>query len=74
MFSCQLDIRKMQQIAHDYFEKMLLDHEKVKLQIEAQKKRLEMDEMQLQHREAQNETERQKLQRDKIMVMQLYPF
>ncbi|XP_031287541.1 factor of DNA methylation 4-like [Pistacia vera] len=60
------DIRKMQQIARDQFEKVLLDHEKVKLQIEAQRTQLEMHEIELQHREAQNETERQKLHQDKL--------
>lgn len=61
------EIRKMQQNAHDHFQKIYLEHEKAKSQLEAQKKQLEQREKQLQYREAKNETERKKLNSEKIM-------
>lgn len=61
------EIRKMQQSAHDHFQKIYLEHEKATSQLEARKKQLEEREKQLQYREAKNETERKKLHSEKIM-------
>ncbi|KAJ7980848.1 factor of DNA methylation 1-like [Quillaja saponaria] len=61
------EIRRMQHDAHDHFQKIFLEHEKVTHHLEAQKMELQKREKQLQQREAQNETERQKLYHEKKM-------
>ncbi|KAL0533662.1 hypothetical protein IC582_027703 [Cucumis melo] len=60
-------IRRLQQDARDHFKHIVSEHEKVKLQIEDQKKELQQREHQLLDREAQNDNERRKLHKEKKM-------
>lgn len=55
------EIRKIQLSARDHFQKILNDHEKLKLQLESQKKELEMRGSDLEKREAKNESDRKLL-------------
>uniref|UniRef100_A0A6N2LIG3 Uncharacterized protein n=1 Tax=Salix viminalis TaxID=40686 RepID=A0A6N2LIG3_SALVM len=52
---------KLQQIAHDYFAKISLGHEKATQQLLAKREELVKCDKQLQQREVQNECERSKL-------------
>lgn len=52
------EIRKIQTGARDHFQKILNDHEKIKLQLESHKKELEMRGSELEKREAKNESDR----------------
>lgn len=52
------EIRKIQTSARDHFQKILNDHEKIKLQLESHKKELEMRGSELEKREAKNESDR----------------
>ncbi|KAL5814473.1 hypothetical protein ACOSQ4_025114 [Xanthoceras sorbifolium] len=53
------DIKRMQQTERDYMEKIFLEHERDRLQLCAQEKDLKKREKQLQHQQAQNETEKE---------------
>lgn len=53
--------KKIQSSAHDHFQRILNDHEKLKLQLESQKEELKLRGEELEKREARNETERKKL-------------
>lgn len=55
------EIRKIQTGARDHFQKILNDHEKIKLQLESHKKELEMRGSELEKREAKNESDRRTL-------------
>ncbi|XP_061340680.1 factor of DNA methylation 4-like [Gastrolobium bilobum] len=55
------EIQKMQQSDRDHLEKILMDHEKAKLRLEAQKKELLNREKDLQRRQERNENEREKI-------------
>jgi hypothetical protein len=55
------EIKKIQSSAKDHFQRIFNDHEKLKLQLETQKKELETRRLALEKREAHNETERKKL-------------
>lgn len=55
------EIRKIQTGARDHFQKILNDHEKIKLQLESHKKELEMRGSELEKREAKNESDRRSL-------------
>ncbi|KAF8396789.1 hypothetical protein HHK36_018422 [Tetracentron sinense] len=55
------EIKKMQRNARDHFQKIFHEHEKLKLQLESQRKELELRGEELEKREAQNESERKKL-------------
>ncbi|XP_020541399.1 factor of DNA methylation 4 isoform X2 [Jatropha curcas] len=61
------EMRRMQQIAHDHFEKIYIEHKRATLDLEAQRKELEQREKQLQKREFQNENERRKFHHVKKM-------
>ncbi|XVF68775.1 hypothetical protein PTKIN_Ptkin11bG0028300 [Pterospermum kingtungense] len=61
------ETKKMQQNAHDHFNKISLDHERIRDHLLQQKRELEQHEKDLFHREAQNEAETRKLQREKMM-------
>lgn len=61
MFVCVIDIRKRQLSARNHFQRISNDHEKIKLQLESHKKELEMLGMELEKRDAHNESERRKL-------------
>ncbi|KAK4772771.1 hypothetical protein SAY86_014546 [Trapa natans] len=53
--------RKIQSSAHDHFQRIFNDHEKLKSQLESHKKELELCAEELEKREAKNESERKKL-------------
>ncbi|XAR66275.1 hypothetical protein NMG60_11012447 [Bertholletia excelsa] len=55
------EIKKIQTSAREHFQKIFNDHEKLKVQLESQKKELEQRGQELEKREAQNENERKKL-------------
>ncbi|CAK9133594.1 unnamed protein product [Ilex paraguariensis] len=55
------EIKKIQSSAREHFQKIFNDHEKLKLQLETQKRELELKGEELEKREAQNENERKKL-------------
>lgn len=55
------DLKKLQVSARDHFQRIFNDHKKIKLQLESHKKELEMRGIELEKRDAQNETERRKL-------------
>ncbi|XP_055811297.1 uncharacterized protein LOC129881012 isoform X2 [Solanum dulcamara] len=55
------EIKKIQSSARDHFQQTFINHEKLKLQMETQKKELELQHEELQKREAQNESDRKKL-------------
>ncbi|KAF7805449.1 factor of DNA methylation 4 [Senna tora] len=61
------EITRMQKTARDYFKKIFMDHEKDRMLLEAQRNDLENIEKELQHRQAQNKTERQRLYHEKKM-------
>lgn len=67
-----LERDKREQMEKEQFRRILRDHEKVALQLEAQKKELEQREKQLQQRRAQNDSERRKLYHDRKMVILLF--
>lgn len=69
-----LEITKIQKTARDHFEKIFIDHEIARQRLEARKNELENLERELQNRQAQNKTERQKLHHEKIMVTFFFPF
>lgn len=55
------EIKKIQVSARDHFQRIFNDHEKIKLQLENQKKELELRGHELEKREVVNENERRKL-------------
>ncbi|KAL5733215.1 hypothetical protein ACOSP7_032555 [Xanthoceras sorbifolium] len=55
------EIKKIQLSARDHFQRISNDHEKLKMQLESQKKELEMRGVELEHREARNESDRKTL-------------
>eukprot|EP00257_Ricinus_communis_P023324 XP_015583273.1 protein INVOLVED IN DE NOVO 2 isoform X2 [Ricinus communis] len=55
------EIRKIQMSAREHFQKIFNDHEKLKLQVDSQKRELEMRGSELEKREAKNENDRRKL-------------
>lgn len=58
------EIRKIQLSAREHIQRIFNDHTKIKLQLESQKKELEVRGVELEKREAQNESERKKLSED----------
>lgn len=59
------EIRKMQKNARDHFRKIFNEHEKIKSNLDRQRKELEMRGKELEKRESQNESERRKLIEEK---------
>lgn len=57
MFVTSTEIKKIQLGARDHLKKIFSDHEKLKMQLESQKKEFESRGRELEKREAQNETE-----------------
>ncbi|KDP44945.1 hypothetical protein JCGZ_01445 [Jatropha curcas] len=55
------EIKKIQMSAREHFQKIFNDHEKLKLQLESQKRELEMRGSELEQREARNESDRRLL-------------
>ncbi|KAF7824082.1 protein INVOLVED IN DE NOVO 2 [Senna tora] len=58
------EIKKIQSSGRDHFQRIFNDHEKLKLQLECQKKELDLRGIELEKREAHNEIERKKLAED----------
>ncbi|KAG8390855.1 hypothetical protein BUALT_Bualt01G0127000 [Buddleja alternifolia] len=58
------EIKKIESSARDHFKKIFNDHEKLKFQLESQKKDLELRGQELMKRETHNENERKKLSED----------
>ncbi|XP_009610605.1 protein INVOLVED IN DE NOVO 2-like isoform X2 [Nicotiana tomentosiformis] len=58
------EIKKIQSSSRDHFQQTFINHEKLKLQLETQKKELELRHTELQKREAQNESDRKKMSED----------
>ncbi|KAK4353719.1 hypothetical protein RND71_025913 [Anisodus tanguticus] len=58
------EIKKIQSSARDHFQQTFINHEKLKLQLETQKKELEFRHEELRKRDAQNESDRKKLSED----------
>ncbi|KAJ0047092.1 hypothetical protein Pint_06326 [Pistacia integerrima] len=57
MSVCIKEIKKIQLSARDHFQRIFSDHEKLKLQVESHKKELELRGVELEKREAQNESD-----------------
>ncbi|KAL5537877.1 hypothetical protein UlMin_045656 [Ulmus minor] len=55
------EIKKIQSSARDHLQKIFNDHEKLKFNLESQRKELELRGTELEKRDADNETERKKL-------------
>ncbi|CAL0308943.1 unnamed protein product [Lupinus luteus] len=55
------EIKKIQSSARDHFQKIFNDHGRLKMQLETQKNDLELRKIELEKREAHNESERKKL-------------
>ncbi|RZC93780.1 hypothetical protein C5167_029422 [Papaver somniferum] len=60
------EILKMQQTAKNHFQRICQEHNKVKSELDTQRKELERRRAELEKREAQNETERNKLAEEKL--------
>ncbi|EPS61376.1 hypothetical protein M569_13419, partial [Genlisea aurea] len=58
------EMKRIEASARDHFKKIFSDHEKMKFQLEAQKKDLELRGQELQKREAHNEIEKKRLSED----------
>lgn len=56
-----IEIKKIQVSAQDHFKRIFGDHEKLKLQLESQKKELESHIEEMEKRAADNESESRKL-------------
>lgn len=55
------EMKKIQSSANQHFQSVLNGHERLKLQLESQKRELELRRIELEKREARNESERKKL-------------
>ena len=62
--SLSSEIKKIQSSAMNNLKKISIDHEKLKFQLESQKKELELRNIELEKREAQNESERKRLEKE----------
>lgn len=56
-----VEIKRVQMSARDHFQRIFNDHEKLKFQLESQKKELELRGTELEKREAKNESESKRL-------------
>ena len=72
MFVCMVEIKKIQLSARDHFQRIFNDHEKLKLLVESQKSELETRGVELEKREARNESERKKLAEDIEKVLLIW--
>jgi cell shape-determining protein MreC len=68
------ELKKIQSSATQHFQSILNGHERLKLQLESQKKQLELRRIELEKREAHNESERKKLEEDMNKVMRFSIF
>lgn len=55
------EIKKIQSSGRDHFQRIFNDHQRLKLQLESQKAELDLRGIELEKREAHNESERKKL-------------
>lgn len=55
------ELKKLQSTAREHFQKIFADHEKLKLQLETQKRELDIRVQELEKREAKNESDRKQL-------------
>lgn len=65
---CLLEMEMMRYKAFNQLHDFIREHEKSKMQLEAQKKQLMLQEQELRKREALNESEKRKLDLQKEMV------
>lgn len=72
MFFCLIEIKKIQLSARDHFQRIFKDHEKLKLLVESQKTELEHRGVELEKREARNESESKKLAEEIEKVLLLW--
>lgn len=56
-----IEIKKLQSSSRDHLQRIFNDHEKLKFQLESQKKDLELRRTELEKRDADNDIERKKL-------------
>lgn len=68
---CRSEIKKIESSARDHFKRIFNDHEKLKLQLETQKRDLEVRGQELMKRETHNEIERKKLTEDLEQVLHI---
>ena len=68
------EMKKIQTSAIQHVQSILNGHERLKLQLESQKKELEFRRIELEKREAHNESERRKLEEDMMEVQYLSYF
>ena len=61
LLSLFVEIKKIQSSSRDHLQRIFNDHEKIKSQLESQKKELELRGVELEKREADNDSERKKL-------------
>lgn len=67
------EIKKIQLSARDHFQRIFNDHEKLKLQLGSLKGELELRGVELEKREAHNESERKKLSEELEKVFFITP-
>lgn len=65
-------MRKIESSARDHYWKISKDHEKLKSQLEVQKRDLELRCQELMERQTQNEIERKKLAEDLEQVVHIF--
>lgn len=68
---CQSEIKKIASSAQDHYKKIFNDHEKLKSQLETQKRDLELRGQELMKRETHNEIERKMLAEDLEQVLRI---
>lgn len=66
------EMKKIQSSAIQHVQSVLNGHERLKLQLESQKRELEFRRIELQKRETHNESERKKLEEDIMEVVFLF--
>ena len=69
---CLSEIKKIESSARDHFKRIFGDHEKLKFQLETQKRDLELRGQELMKRETHNEIERKKLSEDLEQVFHMF--
>ena len=62
------EMKKIQSSATQHFQNIFNGHERLKLQLESQKRELELRRIELEKREARNESERKKLEEEIMEV------
>ncbi|GAV70290.1 XS domain-containing protein [Cephalotus follicularis] len=65
------EMRKTQQSERDHYQRICNDNEKLKLQVESQKREIELRSLELEKREAQNESQSKKLAEEMEKVLNI---